>query len=101
MVLHLIMMIPFILVAVVIISIYYDVVSIGLAHVAVVLQPFTIPIGVSGFVTISGDFRGSLVPNFIDGNERLKGGDISQILFCLCGSSQEVQISELYNVCFR
>lgn len=56
MVLHLLIMIPFILVPVVIVSINYDVVSIGQVHVPIVLQPFTVPIGVTGFVATSADF---------------------------------------------
>lgn len=53
------MMIPFVFVFVVIVTINYVVFSIGLVHVPVVLQPFTVPLGVSGFVA-TGDFRGSL-----------------------------------------
>ncbi len=56
MVLHLLIMIPFILVPVVIVSINYDVVSIGQVHVPIVLQPFTVTIGVTGFVATSADF---------------------------------------------
>src|SRR5690349_19934486 len=54
-------MISFILVPLVIASINYDVVSIGLVHIPVILQPFTVPVGVSGFVATGGDFRGSLL----------------------------------------
>ena len=61
MVLHLIMMMRFILVPVVIVSINYDVVSMGQVHVPIVLQPFTVPAAVRGFVATGGDFRGSLL----------------------------------------
>jgi cellobiose PTS system EIIC component len=62
--LNAIMMIPFVFVPVVIVTINYVVFSIGLVHVPVVLQPFTIPLGVSGFVATGGDFRGSLLQFF-------------------------------------
>ena len=58
---NLTMMIPFILVAVVIISTNYDVVSIGPVHILVTLQPFIVPFGISGLTTAGGDFRGSLL----------------------------------------
>jgi PTS system cellobiose-specific IIC component len=58
------MMIPFVFVFVVIVTINYVVFSIGLVHVPVVLQPFTVPLGVSGFVATGGDFRGSLLQFF-------------------------------------
>jgi cellobiose PTS system EIIC component len=61
MVLHLLIMIPFILVPVVIVSINYDVVSIGQVHIPIVLQPFTVPVGVSSFIATRGDFRGSFL----------------------------------------
>ena len=101
MVLHLIVMIPFILVSAVIISINYDVVSIGQG------------IRTSRLTTLYRSHQGQRFRHnkwrlqsesstyFIDGNECLEGGERSQILFCLCGSSQEVYTSELYNVCFR
>ncbi len=59
-----IMMIPFVLVPVIIVTINYIAFSIGLVHVPVVLQPFTVPIGISGFVATGGDFRGSLLQFF-------------------------------------
>ncbi len=59
-----IMMIPFILVPAVIVTINYFVFSIGLVHVPVVMQPFTVPLGVSGFVATGGDIRGSLLQFF-------------------------------------
>ena len=33
----------------------------GLVHVPVVLQPFSVPLGISGFVATGGDIRGSLL----------------------------------------
>ena len=59
-----IMMIPFVLVPVIIVTINYIAFSIGLVHVPVVLQPFTVPVGISGFVATGGDFRGSLLQFF-------------------------------------
>ncbi len=59
-----IMMIPFVLAPVIIVTINYIAFSIGLVHVPVVLQPFTVPIGISGFVATGGDFRGSLLQFF-------------------------------------
>lgn len=58
------MMIPFVLVPVTIVTINYFVFYVGLVHVPVVLQPFTVPLGVSGFVATGGDFRGSLLQFF-------------------------------------
>jgi PTS system cellobiose-specific IIC component len=58
------MMIPFVLVPVTIVTINYIVFWIGLVHVPVVLQPFTVPLGVSGFVATGGDIRGSLLQFF-------------------------------------
>ena len=58
------MMIPFVLVPVTIVTINYIVFAVGLVHVPVVLQPFTVPIGVSGFVASGGDIRGSLLQFF-------------------------------------
>src|SRR5438067_3465784 len=58
------MMIPFVLVPVIIVTINYLVFSVGLVHVPVVLQPFTVPIGVSGFVATGGDIKGSLLQFF-------------------------------------
>ncbi len=59
-----IMMIPFILVPAIIVTINYFAFSIGLVHVPVVMQPFTVPLGVSGFVATGGDIRGSLLQFF-------------------------------------
>src|SRR5207302_9454717 len=58
------MMIPFVLVPVTIVTINYFVFFIGLVHVPVVLQPFTVPLGISGFVATGGDIRGSLLQFF-------------------------------------
>src|SRR6266567_2620415 len=58
------MMIPFVLVPVIIVTINYIVFAAGLVHVPVVLQPFTVPIGVSGFVASGGDIKGSLLQFF-------------------------------------
>lgn len=55
------MMIPFILVPVVIVTINYLAFSLGLVHVPVVMQPFTVPVGISGFIATGGDIRGSLL----------------------------------------
>lgn len=65
MMLNPIMMLPFILVPVIIVTINYITFSIGLVHVPVVMQPFTVPIGLSGFVATGGDIRGSVL-QFID-----------------------------------
>jgi len=59
-----IMMIPFVLVPVIIVTINYFVFFVGLVHVPVVLQPFTVPVGLSGFVATGGDFKGSLLQFF-------------------------------------
>lgn len=58
------MMIPFVLVPVVIVTINYVVFAVGLVHVPVVLQPFTVPVGISGFVATGGDLRGSILQFF-------------------------------------
>src|SRR5258708_6854396 len=55
------MMIPFILVPVVIVTVNYLAFSLGLVHVPVVMQPFTVPIGISGFIATGGDIKGSLL----------------------------------------
>ena len=55
------MMIPFILVPVVIVTLNYLAFSLGLVHVPVVMQPFTVPVGISGFIATGGDIRGSLL----------------------------------------
>ncbi len=52
------------LVPVTIVTINYLVFALGLTHVPVVLQPFTVPLGVSGFVATGGDVRGSLLQFF-------------------------------------
>jgi PTS system cellobiose-specific IIC component len=64
MVLNPIMMLPFIFVPVVIVTINYLAFSFGLVHVPVVIQPFTVPIGLSGFIATGGDIRGSLLQFF-------------------------------------
>jgi PTS system cellobiose-specific IIC component len=55
------MMILFILVPVVIVTINYLAFYLGLVHVPVVMQPFTVPVGISGFIATGGDIRGSLL----------------------------------------
>ena len=64
MMLNPIMMIPFILVPVLIVTINYIVFAIGLVHVPVVIQPFTVPLGISGFVATGGDIKGSFLQFF-------------------------------------
>ena len=59
-----VMMLPFVLVPVVIVTINYVVFSFGLVHVPVIMQPFTVPLGVSGFFATGGDVRGSLLQFF-------------------------------------
>jgi cellobiose PTS system EIIC component len=59
-----IMMIPFVLVPVIIVTINYFVFYVGLVHVPVVIQPFTVPLGISGFIATGGDFKGSLLQFF-------------------------------------
>ncbi len=58
------MMIPFVLVPEIIVTINYLVFSVGLVHVPVVIQPFTVPLGISGFVATGGDIRGSILQFF-------------------------------------
>jgi len=58
------MMIPFVMVPVTIVTINYIVFSFGLVHVPVIMQPFTVPLGVSGFFATGGDIRGSLLQFF-------------------------------------
>ncbi|WP_081838943.1 PTS sugar transporter subunit IIC [Thermogemmatispora carboxidivorans] len=58
------MMIPFVLVPVTIVTINYLAFSFGLVHVPMVMQPFTVPVGISGFVASGGDIRGSLLQFF-------------------------------------
>jgi cellobiose PTS system EIIC component len=64
MVLNPIMMIPFVLVPVTIVTINYVVFATGMVHVPMVIQPFTVPVGISGFVATGGDIRGSLLQFF-------------------------------------
>lgn len=52
------------LVPLIIVSINYAVFSLGLVHVPVIPQPFTVPIGISGFIATGGDLRGSLLQFF-------------------------------------
>nr|MBA2288099.1 PTS sugar transporter subunit IIC [Ktedonobacteraceae bacterium] len=59
-----VMIIPFVLVPVTIVTINYLAFSSGLVHVPVIIQPFTVPIGVSGFLATGGDIRGSLLQFF-------------------------------------
>jgi PTS system cellobiose-specific IIC component len=55
------MMIPFILVPMIIVTVNYLAFSSGFVHVPVVMQPFTVPIGISGFIATGGDIKGSLL----------------------------------------
>jgi len=55
------MMIPFLLVPMSIVTVNYLAFSSGLVHVPVVMQPFTVPVGVSGFFASGGDLKGSLL----------------------------------------
>lgn len=55
------MMIPFILVPVVIVTVNYLAFSLGLVHVPLVMQPFTVPVGISGFIATGGDIRASVL----------------------------------------
>jgi PTS system cellobiose-specific IIC component len=59
-----IMMIPFVFVPVVIVTINYIAFSTHLVHVPIVIQPFTVPIGISGFIASGGDIRGSILQFF-------------------------------------
>jgi PTS system cellobiose-specific IIC component len=61
MMLNPIMMIPFIGVPIVIVSTNYLAFASGWVHVPVVMQPFTVPIGISGFIASGGDIRGSIL----------------------------------------
>ncbi|GAC1656530.1 MAG: PTS sugar transporter subunit IIC [Ktedonobacteraceae bacterium] len=58
------MMIPFVLVPMIIVTINYSVFAVGLVHVPIILQPFTVPVGISGFFATGGDIRGSLLQFF-------------------------------------
>ncbi len=64
MVLNPIMMIPFVLAPVTIVTINYIVFATNLVHIPIVIQPFTVPLGVSGFIATGGDFKGSLLQFF-------------------------------------
>ncbi|MBE3559080.1 MAG: PTS sugar transporter subunit IIC [Ktedonobacteraceae bacterium] len=64
MMLNPIMMIPFVGVPAIIVTINYIVFSLGWVHVPVVMQPFTVPIGISGFIASGGDLRGSILQFF-------------------------------------
>ncbi|HEU5379345.1 MAG TPA: PTS transporter subunit EIIC [Ktedonobacteraceae bacterium] len=55
------MMIPFICVPVIIVTVNYLAFALGLVHVPVVMQPFTVPVGISGFIATGGDIKGSLL----------------------------------------
>lgn len=55
------MMIPFILVPMIIVTVNYLAFSLGLVHVPVVMQPFTVPVGIGGFIATGGDIKGSLL----------------------------------------
>ncbi len=44
-----------------IVTINYIVFAIGWVHVPVVIQPFTVPVGISGFIATGGDIKGSLL----------------------------------------
>ncbi len=64
MVLNPIMMIPFVCVPVLIVTINYVVFALNWVHVPIVIQPFTVPLGVSGFLATGGDIRGSVLQFF-------------------------------------
>ena len=64
MVLNPIMMIPFVVAPVTIVTINYVAFASGLVHVPMVIQPFTVPVGISGFVATGGDIKGSLLQFF-------------------------------------
>jgi PTS system cellobiose-specific IIC component len=64
MVLNPIMMIPFVLVPALIVTVNYAAFTIGLVHVPVVIQPFTVPLGISGFLATGGDIRGTILQFF-------------------------------------
>lgn len=59
-----IMMVPFVLIPVVIVTINYIAFATHLVHVPVIIQPFTVPIGISGFIATGGDIRGSMLQFF-------------------------------------
>src|SRR5579871_2570413 len=64
MMLNPIMMIPFVLVPCLLVTINYIAFSSDLIHVPIVIQPFTVPVGISGFVATGGDIRGSILQFF-------------------------------------
>ena len=64
MVLNPIMMIPFVGVPMLIVTINYVVFALDWVHVPIVMQPFTVPLGVSGFLATGGDIRGSILQFF-------------------------------------
>jgi cellobiose PTS system EIIC component len=64
MMLNPIMMIPFIFVPLIIVTINYVAFSLNLVHVPIVMQPFTVPVGISGFIASGGDIRGSILQFF-------------------------------------
>ena len=64
MMLNPIMMIPFVFVPAIIVTINYCVFALGWVHVPVIMQPFTVPVGISGFIATGGDIRGSLLQFF-------------------------------------
>ena len=64
MVLNPIMMIPFVVAPLTIVTINYVAFASGLVHVPMVIQPFTVPVGISGFVATGGDIKGSLLQFF-------------------------------------
>lgn len=64
MMLNPIMMIPFIFVPLIIVTINYAAFSLNLVHVPIVMQPFTVPVGISGFIATGGDIRGSILQFF-------------------------------------
>lgn len=55
------MMIPFIFVPVIIVTVNYLAFALGLVHVPVLMQPFTVPVGISGFIATGGDIKGILL----------------------------------------
>jgi len=64
MVLNPIMMLPFVFVPVVIVTINYAVFALHWVHIPIVMQPFTVPVGVSGFLATGGDIKGSILQFF-------------------------------------
>src|SRR2546421_9796580 len=58
------MIIPFVFVLVIIRTISYVVFYVGLVHVPVIIQPFTVPVGSSGFFATASDIKASLLQFF-------------------------------------